>query len=414
MTTARWIRRGLAPGYAHMAVVASLMLFVLPWQVRVLGADQWSILAFCLSLHALLFGLDIALAPVLMRALAAGDVSTHRRVLVAFDTRVTRTAAALLLVVSAMIGMLALIGITGPATTTEYLLIAALFLFQIRNACATAYWQGTEQQPRASGHTIAFLLAKQSLASAAIVFVAPNAQVFLLSLLVVSLIEWWFNARWIDRRLPTMNSPGAETTVAKDGIWTFAVASAAIGLFGSQLDRLWFAHALDAPTFGQFALMVMPLVSYMSLQVPIQRSLLGRLSQAEHAPVARRQLLIAQVLLAVPPLIAASIADPLLTLWLGIGSPVRAHAEVLSLLLIVLSVTMVSTVATLHLISTGAWRVLVVAQSIGLVLQAAVLVSMTPALGMRAAALAGLMTPTITVLVVLAQRITLSGRRNPR
>lgn len=414
MNTARWIRRGLAPGYAHMAVVAALMLLVLPWQVHVLGAEQWSILAFCLSIHALLFGLDVALAPVLMRALATSDVAVHRRVLVAFDERVTRTAAALLLVVAGMIGLLAVIGIKGPASFTEYLLIAALFLFQIRNACATAYWQGTEQQLRASAHTITFLLGKQAIASAAIVFVAPNAQVFLLSLLVVSLVEWHFNTRFIDRRLPSANSAAPVTTAGQDRVWSFAVVSAAIGLIGSQLDRLWFAHALDAPTFGQFALMVMPLASYMSLQVPIQRSLLGRLSHAEHAPVARRQLFIAQVLLALPPLVGASMADPLLALWLGADSPVRAHADVLSLLLIVLSATLVSTVATLHLIASGAWRVLVVTQSIGLVLQAAVLATLTPALGMTAAATAGLMTPMITVLVVLARMITLSAHRNPR
>ncbi|MBK8284959.1 MAG: hypothetical protein IPK97_08720 [Ahniella sp.] len=366
----RLLGREILPGYGYYLAVLAWMLLVLPWQVRTLGPDQWPIVAFCLSLHALLFGLDLALSPLLLQAAGARTEPGFIGFLYLHAHARCRNAA--LLLAMAMLLLLAIgrhFGLTAPLTPSALLLMLALYLLQIQNAVALAIWNGRGQQALASGRSAAFLLVRHAFASLFIAAGAASAEVFLFGLVLGAGLEWQTNRRILLRQYPPDSGHAAGTGQSLT-LLPWALASAALALLSTQFDRLWLGVQIDSADFGTYVLIGTPLAAYLSLQMPIQRSLLPRLSRPESAPAAMRAVWQAHALLAVPCLLAAPVSDWLLHLWLGPLSPALALAPVLSALLFALAAAILTAPAFLWLMHQRRWPQLLLAQCLTLVLQA--------------------------------------------
>ncbi len=397
----RLLGHEILPGYGYYLAVLAWMLLLLPWQVHTLGDRQWAVVAFCLSLHALLFGLDLALAPLLLRAAGERSDTGHIGRLY-LHSHITGRRWALVLALGLMIGLAigTKMGLAAPMTWPSLILMLALFLFQIQNAFALAIWNGRGQQRLASGRSAMFLMVRHGFASVFIGFGAATAETFLLGLVLGAAIEWQVNRRSLLRQYPpqTNSDPSSQTAMA---LLPWSLASAALALLGSQLDRLWLGVQVDAASFGAYVLICTPLAAYLSLQLPIQRALMPRLSRIETRQSAMHALWQAHFLLMLPCLVAAPFSDELLAFWLRDQSPVLVHAPILSQLLLALAATILAGPAYLWLMQHQRWSQLLAAQSLILLLQCVWFAGASPDGQMTAAVKAAFMPGLVGLLVLI-------------
>lgn len=362
------------PGYAYQVLVLALTLILTPWQAKLLGADAWAVVAFAWSLHALLFALDLAFGPLMLRDLARDlpkpVLLTHY---LHFHQRYRQAA----LILTAMAALLLAIGKQLrpqlPMDLASLLLLAAVFQFQVLNACATGFWNARQSQWRAGFRSAAFLLLKHALATAFILFIEPAASLYLLGFVIGAGVEWQLN-RW--RLLSDLAAEdrhrNAQATEPVAGVpeLSLAALSAFLTLLGSQLDRLWFAASLPAAQFALYALVAIPFAAYLSLQMPLQRSLLPRLSRADGSVQAMRHYWQAHALLAVPCLALAWLSPWVLPLWLH-QHHLGAHwPELFRQLWLALAGTVLMGPVGAWLIQTARWRVLITTQFLSLAAQA--------------------------------------------
>ena len=181
-------------------------------------------------------------------------------------------------------------------------------------------------------------------------------------------LEWQSNRRILLRQYPPDANHAAGTGQSL-ALLPWSLASAALALLSTQFDRLWLGAQIDSADFGMYVLIGTPLAAYLSLQMPIQRSLLPRLSRPESASAAMSAVWQAHALLALPCLAAAPISGWLLRIWLGPSSPALAMAPVLSALLCALAAAILTAPAFLWLMHQRRWRQLLLAQGLTLVLQ---------------------------------------------
>lgn len=394
----RWIVRDLLPGYAQYFVVLLLMLTVLPWQVRLLG-EAWPALAFCLALHALLFGLDLALAPLMLTTIGAVPAEARRRVHRGHMRRAAALALGMLAVTAILLLLLSVAGMPVPADPASLVLAALLFVVQSANAATVAFWQGLGQHARAAGRNTTFLLLRQALACLALVQVAPTAPVFLAAWLVGSLAEWFLNVRLVgrehqsDAEAPEYRPPGGEHRPA--------LASALLALLIVHADRLWFAFAVDGQQFGIYALLVTPLLSYLSLQVPVQRTLLPHLADPANGPRTLRRMFGAHALLALPLVLAAPVTGTLVSLWLGPGHPAQAASALWSGLFVAFAAGIALAPVNAWWFAHRQWRRLIGLQMVVVVVQWLLFTLLTPRWGLGAGIAAASASPFVLAVSIL-------------
>lgn len=361
------------PGYAYQVLVLLVTVLLLPWQAKLLGTEAWAMVAFAWTIHALLFAVDLAFGPLLLRDLARDQTRSELRAqYLQFHQRYRQ--AALLLT-----GLAALILAAGkqvrpslPLDLPSLLLLAAVFQFQVLNACATGFWNARAEQWRAGLRSAGFLLLKHALATILVFWIAPEASLYLLGFVLGAGLEWHVNRRALLKHLAgPLEVPARKAEVRISGWDQFGLAglSALLALIGSQLDRLWFAATLPTETFAQYALVVLPFAAYLSLQMPLQRSLLPRLSRAEGSAAAMRQYWQAHALLALPCLLLAWLSPWLLPLWLHQHQLDAAFTSLFRQLWLALAGTVLMGPIGAFLIQTARWHLLIRTQVLSLLAQ---------------------------------------------
>lgn len=323
----------LAGGYAYLALSALVTLLLVPVYVRLLGAQQWGVVALCMTVQGLLFALDALLAPPLLRDVArAAERGGEGAMFHAYLRLYAALALALFVPGQAL---LAWPGAVPEAVQWPLRLILVQFLVQFCNNAAIGYWNGLQQQRRASLRLGLALLAKHAAALLLLLFWRADAMAYLLPFAVLGAIEFLLNWRALRGRCgcPAPLAAGSAATAPAYGVAAYALA-ATLGALGGQIDRIVLSLRLPAADYGRYFLAGTVVLSLLQLQVPILRSFLPRMATAATAaPVVLAMGRASLGLVALPALLLALFAEPALTLWLGNAATAAALAPTLRLML---------------------------------------------------------------------------------
>jgi O-antigen/teichoic acid export membrane protein len=399
------LARNLAANYAYFAVTALVALFIVPVYAQQLGPLAWGQLAVCLTVLGFLLFLDLALAPVLVRDVAAAVASGGARQVYRHYLRAYGSFAAACFILGQVLVSLLEAGIAGlPPLAGGFAwalrLMLVQFAFQLANAVVVGYWNGLQQQLRANLRLAAFTLLKHAGALACVLFWSPSALAYMVPFALLSMLEFALNARTLahDGAAPAPG-PEAPRVAGWQGIAAFGLA-AALGLLTVQIDRLYLAQALDTEAFGRYYLLGYLAMAALNFHQPIQRVFLPRLAAARQ----QRSELVAMArvtlaLIGLPCLLVALFPESVLRIWLHDETIARTGAETLRLLFLAVAVTALAAGPKLLLVHLNQSRLLVAVNATILVAQGLVLWLFADAFGMLAGGLAWLASAAIQAAV---------------
>jgi len=403
------LARNLAANYAYFAVTALVTLLVVPVYAQQLGPLAWGQLALCLTVLGFLLFLDLALAPVLIRDVAAAAASGGAHQVYRHYLRVyAGFAAACFVLGQVLVGLLAS-GIAGlPPLADGFAwalrLMLVQFAFQLANAVVIGYWNGLQQQLRANLRLAAFTLLKHAGALAAVLLWSPSPVAYMAPFALLSALEFVLNARALGRGDPGPAPwPEMPRVAGWHGMAGFGLA-AALGLLTVQVDRLYLAQALDTEDYGRYYLLGYLAIAALNFHQPMQRVFLPRLAAARELKselIAMSRL--TGILIVLPSLLVALFPEWVLRLWLRDEAIAQAGADTLRLLFLAVAVIALSTGPKLLLVHRDQARMLVWIAVAILVAQGLVLWLSTNRFGMLAGGLAWLASAAIQAGVGLQQ-----------
>lgn len=386
----------LMAGYANVALAAFATLVLAPIYLRLLGRADWGVLSSCLTVQAMLFAADQFLAAPLQRDSArVVDDAGRRAVFVAHVRRYAGVGMTLWATAEVLTFWPAWPTLLAGTPLAEADAVVALrlaliqFALQFINAAVLGYWYGQQRHPAANRRQAIFLGAKHALALGVLLVGVRSVLAWIAVFAAVGVFELASNVIAVRRELGQAGGGStAATTTASPASPVYLVATA-LAVLSGLVDRPWLMVHLDAASYGSYFLGSSLCLSLLSLQPPIQRVFLPRMSADAAPAVAVRAMLGVQVLLLVLPcLILAATAPWWLPLWLGARTVETALLPTLQIqLLAVAAIAIYSPFGNAWFVAGAYGRLLGLNLAI-IGVQAMVLVWGTPAIGMLAGALA--------------------------
>ena len=387
----------LGANYAYVGLMACITLFVVPQYVRALGAN-WSSVAICLTIQNVLFLMDAALAPTMLRDVAraqanGGAALMYQRYLRFYAGLAVSAFIVALLVLEMLNRARAASGTPLPPDLLLALRLALLqFLFQFSNNAAIGYWSGQGRQRYANLRLAAFALFKHACALL-LVTRWRDAAAYMVPFAIIGAIEFGANFRLLRAGATSSTNIPANANATADG-WRdsagFAFA-AVLGIATAQIDRVYLTFTLPAADYGIYYLLSSLMLSFFSLQPPIYRAFLPRIATAaEPRALALAMLKLHLVLIVLPSLLLATMPQTALDLWLHNRQIASAGAPTFRWLMIGVAMNALYAPAAMLLVNAHRYRAIASINGAILVLQAIVLFTLTPRLGMRAGACAWL------------------------
>jgi O-antigen/teichoic acid export membrane protein len=327
------VARNAAAGFAAMLWLSGLSLFTIPIYVRLLGKDEWGLVAACASLQLVFTFIDSGFGQIVPRWVArdAEHTTVLRRYVVVFGRIYLALCVFGFLSVQGSAAYLASSWFQVPRERVADLdvairIIALQFAFQFLNSLCIAVWNGLQQQGRAGFRTCAFATLKHALTLSMLTLLAPKAWVYALVFAAVSACELTVNGLTLWRQfarksldaysppLFPLSSFLSEVSLLSLGI--------VVGLATSQLDRIVLSRTFSAADFGVYVVVANLALAFLQLPAPLTKAFFPRLVREITATgsVARRtfQLFIGASIAigAAPALVASIFAQPLISLWI--------------------------------------------------------------------------------------------------
>lgn len=395
----------LASSYANVGLMALITLLVVPIYVHVLGKTQWGIVALCMTLQGVLFSIDMALGPLMLRDVARAAQHGQQH---ALHRRFLRIYGCIAIIVFG-VGQLLLWGmqqrgqVIAAPNSAELIAAARImlvqFLFQFSNNAAIGFWNGLERQRLANLRLAGFMVAKHALALLLVLQWSATAAAYLLPFAVIGALEFLLNERHVRREaLQKILHPAAAVNQRSADARGFQVSAfagyglaALIAVLSGQIDRVLLSLTLPSAEYGVYFLIGALTLSLLHLQVPIHRAFLPRMATANPPTSAARAMLKVSLLVLVLPCLAmAPFTQSILQLWLHDATIAAVGAAPLRVMLIAVALLALCAPTSALLLSQHRYRALIVINAAALLTQLLVLLLLSPRLGMMAGALAWL------------------------
>jgi O-antigen/teichoic acid export membrane protein len=380
----------LVSGYAYLAFAAVVMVVLVPVYVQALGGTRWGVVAWCLTVQGVLFGLDAALGPLLLRDVArAGDRDRVQATYARFLRLYGWVAAVVFVAGQLVLAGLDIADATSPTLLWALRLALLQFLFQFANNAAIGVWHGLQRQRTANLRLAGFAVLKHALALWLVLGWRATPAAYFLPFVAVSLVEFVLNRRRVLRESVAVSAVHAAGDASRN-IPAFA-AAACIGLLSGHIDRLYLSFQLPVTEYGVYFLLGTVLLAVLHLQMPLGRVFLPRMALTDSpAATARAMLRIALPLLVLPCLVLALLAEVVLRLWLHDDAIATTGAPALRLMLIAAAMMVLFAPTSALLLRQQRWRSIATISLTMLLAQCLVLLLLTPTLGMQAGAWAWL------------------------
>jgi O-antigen/teichoic acid export membrane protein len=337
--------------YLSVLWLGALTLLLIPQYTRLLGAQQWGIVAVCIALQGFMTLLDAGLAQIMPRDIAR---VSDNPALISQTFHVFARAYLILALAGFITAQLAAQWLgnywlkatpeTVSDATIALRLVLLQFLFQFTNNAHIGYWNGVQAQVTANMRQCLFATAKHSGAIAMILWWKPVAISYLLSFALFSALEYFTNRYTIVKKFDIY---GYSKIVKKEELVLLAretgmlAAGVLFGMLVSQVDRIVLSGSVSLESFGRYIVVANLGLAFLQLQYPLVRAFLPRLvtSKADVSIKAYWQMGLAILLLCILPCFLAGVLTPLI-LHLWIGDPIIVIQGSLPLRLILAAVAL--------------------------------------------------------------------------
>ena len=384
--------RNVFANYFATIWMAALSLLTIPIYVRLLGSEEWGIVAACMTVQGLLGLLDVGLGQIMPRSFAriAGDEREEATLFDAYSRIYLALGSAGLVLGQLAASPLArswfhASGDHAPRLELAIRLVLVQFLFQIANNAHTGYWNGMQLQVEGNLRTCAFVTLRQLAALLAVRFVDPSAAGYILPFAAGTALEWYLNRRSIARRYRALArpplpfaSPKFRAILRDAGGFTVAIL---VGLVATQSDRVILSATQDLTQYGYYVIVANLGLAFTSLQAPLTRALFPRIvmevADRPGASGSASATLLRGVLLfgVIPCLVVIASAPWVLSTWLHAPEIVAAATPALRLILAGVAVNALYGVVYQRMLAAGDSRA-VLAINAALVLAVAVTVAL--------------------------------------
>lgn len=395
--------QNIVTNYLAVVWMGGLSLALIPFYLKLLGPNQWGVVAICMAIQGFMGLLDAGLGQIMPRdvARAAGDRKAEARVF-----RVFSRAYLGLGLLGLVVGQFAVPwlighwfnqaqGVGGEAGLVLRLVLVQ-FLFQFANGAHTGYWNGLEAQKLANFRQCAFGTAKHVGALVLVYFWRADALAYLMSFTLVSSLEWWINRGTVRRELGeffagTVSVDDFRALTREVGVLALGVL---VGMLVSQVDRIVLSRSVDIASFGRYVIVANLGLAFMQLQYPLMRAFFPRIvrAAANGGGSSLRHLGLGVFLLCVLPCAVVAAAAPwLLKIWLSDPQMVAEGTAPLRLILTAVAVNAMYHLIYQRILVQGEGRIVLLINVVVLILVVPITVVAAREFGIVAGGLAWLL-----------------------
>ncbi len=364
--------QNVVTNYAAVVWTTALSLVTIPVALRILGHNEWGIVAACVTLRGLLTLLDAGFSQIMPRDIAqvAGDIQAEARLFSAFSK--IYWALGFCGFGLAQIGAryISAQWLNAPGADMHELevavrIIAIQFLFQFANGANVAFWNGIQRQKRANIRQCVFATARQFSAIGSLVFFGGHAIAYLLPSAAIASIECLTNRSAIRRDLGCARSNAHWKDVLRvareGGGLTIAVI---VGIAVSQLDKVVLSKTLTLADYGAYVIVANLGIAFMQLQYPLMRAFFPIVArnEVEGRTTGSGRLTAAVFALCIAPCAVAAIFAHLgLRLWLHDERVAAIGTTPLRLILLAVCINALYNVIYQRMVAAGKSNVIVAA-----------------------------------------------------
>lgn len=330
--------------YFAAAWTSALSFIAIPILLRMLGPDQWGIVALCATAQGALNMLDAGMSLITPKYFAASknDGCRTAELYSVFLVLYCLIALVGFLIIQAVAPIVASSlqksAIEAPQIEAALRILGIQFLFQFANNVNLGLWLGSGRQKLGNIRTSIFSTLRYAIGFLMLCWIGPSARVYLLTVSAICCIEFILNTLWNRRKLETVSvsiprwALEARRIVSEMGGFTIAVL---IGLAVSQMDRMYLSSVLPLSVFGSYAIAANLALAFMQLQHPLLKAFFPGIVAGSRGS---GSLLLAAVffICVIPCGIAAVFAPEIFGFWLKDASV--AESAILPFRLIVLAV----------------------------------------------------------------------------
>jgi O-antigen/teichoic acid export membrane protein len=337
----RIILRNIGANYIGTVWVGLVTLFCTPVYLRILGGEQWGLVAACIAVQGFLALLDAGLSQIVPRdvAFVGGDPVKERHVFGLYSR------------IYGLIGLLGFLGLqsgagylannwfvssSGQSATIEFLIrcVSVQFLFQFMNNVSIGFLSGVQRQHVVNLSQCLFVTLKNLTALSLMMVWEKTAEIYVYSFMLFSAVEFLVNRLYVTRLLdfstPVLQSFSFSEIHSKVRDVVGLSAGVLLGLLVTQLDRIILSNHLETVDFGIYVVVCQIGIALLQLQYPITRALypvVSRDALNKGGVVDKRLIYLLMLLMTwLPGLVMYYWSKEILGLWMG-GGGVAASVE---------------------------------------------------------------------------------------
>jgi O-antigen/teichoic acid export membrane protein len=321
--------RNIFTNYLAVLWMGGLSILLIPFYLKILGPEQWGIVAICMALQAFFNLLDAGLAQIMPRDIArvAHDPSARLKVYSVYQRSYFGLALGGFIFGQLIVGWLIEHWFSGGKSfdlldSWAFHLVILQFLFQFSNNANIGYWNGMQMQGLANLRQCLFGSIKHLGALSLVFFWRADAFVYLVPFALVSFLELIANRKTIVNSFKAVSVDKVHWSdykvLGREAGMLFV--GVLIGMLSSQLDRIVLSKYVDVQSFGIYVIVANLGLAVMQLQHPLMRAFLPRITQEvfKGAKNSFRQLTIGIFLLCILPcIILAHLSPWILKIWIG-------------------------------------------------------------------------------------------------
>jgi len=323
------LARNILSNYFAVIWMGGISLVFIPIYFRKLGSEQWGIVAICVALQSLFTLLDAGLSQIMPRDVArvSADLKNTLKVY-----KVYAYSYICLGLIGFLLAQLAIPWLTahwfsdGKEFSFDdrlaFHLVMTQFLFQFANNANIGFWNGVQSQGLANWRLCFFGTLKHISAVFLVHFWQPTALTYLLPFVVIAVVEYFSNFRYImfgfkGLQLPSPKFQDYVNLAKETGVFVVGVL---LGMLASQMDRIVLTHYVSAASFGVYAVVLSLGLAFMQLQAPLVRAFLPKITADDPSKEGRSfiHLAVGIALFCVLPCIIFGLASSeVLHFWIG-------------------------------------------------------------------------------------------------
>ncbi len=324
--------RNTASSFIALGWLSAISVLAIPIYIKLLGVEEWGIVAACVSLQLVFTFLDAGFSQIVPRWVAreANDQNALRSYFRFFKHVyfILALSGFMLLQFSASYLSHSWFQITTDRAQELEIairIIAFQMLFQFINNLHIGFWHGLQMQLLANVRVCGYGTLKHLATITILALGSAQAWIYAATFSVVALIEVTLNALTVHRTLgPLVQAEVGNAVETKPLLREAIFLSGGIlmGLMVSQLDRIILSHTVPVEDFGIYVVVVTLAMAFLQLQAPLTRAyfpiFVQDIKATGHVSATNfKRLIIGNLIIStLPTLLACVFAQKLLQFWL--------------------------------------------------------------------------------------------------